>query len=429
MNSTEKGDKLEDEFYKYLVDQQSREEEVFGIYPHGKCKILRKKKYPSRDRGAPVEFDVVIELYHPGRQKPHFFAVFECKNYAGAVPEDRVREFSDKLKEIFPNRHKGVMVVSSKLQSGARNVAESRGLGIAKYDERGAEIVVDRKGRSFLDTHSVKSQIFRGEGIAKPLKFSAYCEGNYFGTVAEFLASLEPGYEATQSVSGSPRVSVPYIAAEDIKKATEEILKQIEYEAGPVDLAKICLMLGIDLRFTNSVIRGADGAQILGSANFDLNTIEINSHQDSNQQRFTIGHEIGHFCLRHQNYLRSETILERDLEISSEASNPLNYDRLEFQANAFSADLILPDRAFIFAMARFRLQLGIKYRGLGFIFVDDQQDNLLVYYKFLTLLSIEFEASKQMIEIKLRKMGLLNDQRVKRQASAGAWLAGTSPHF
>lgn len=425
MNSTEKGDKLEDAFYKYLVDQQRRGEDIYGIYPHGKCKIFQKKKYPSRDRGAPIQFDVVIELYQPGRQKPHLYVVFECKNYAGSVPDDRVREFSDKLRELFPNRHKGVMVVSSKLQSGARNVAESRGLGIAKYDEHGAEIVVDRKGRSFVDRNSVKSQIFRDDDPAKQLKFSAYSEGNYFGTVAEFLASLEPGTQTPELGNASSRVSVPYISVEEIKKTTEEILNQIDYETGPVDLAKICQMNGIDLKFTDAVVRDADGTQILGSANFDLKTIEINLHGDSNQKRFTIGHEIGHFCLGHHHYLRSETILERDLEITGDSTNTVNYERLEFQANTFSADLILPHRAFIFAMARYRIELGIKFKGQGYIFVDDQPDNLLTYYKFLTLLSIEFEASKQAIEIKLKRAGWLNDQRIKSQSSASARLIGS----
>nr|WP_223215656.1 ImmA/IrrE family metallo-endopeptidase [Agrobacterium deltaense] len=209
-----------------------------------------------------------------------------------------------------------------------------------------------------------------------------------------------------------------------MRRSTETVLSKIDYEAGCVDLAKVCKALGIDLTYSDSAITDADGLQILGTANFDSRTIEIYSHQDGNQKRFTLCHEIGHFFLRHDQYLRSDKILARDLEISDEGENTFNYERLEFQANAFAADLILPYEAFIRALAKYKVELEIKSKSHGYIFVDNQPENLFTYEKLLTLLSIEFEASKQVIEIKLKKMKLLNDQRVASRSAPVAQLVG-----
>lgn len=419
MNSTSKGDELEDAFYNYLLDQQDRGEDIYGIYPPGKCKIFKKKKYQSRDRGGPVQFDVVIELFQPGRTKPHLYVVFECKHYKGNVPDDRVREFSDKLREIFPNRHKGIMVVSSKLQAGARNVAESRGLGVAKFDRNGLEITADRKGNSYAESRFVESQIFEGKKPAKSLKFSACYDGRFFSDIAELLAAVE--FQLSQAPEPSRirnPAAVPYVSPQEIKNLSHAVLMETGYQHGAVDLAKICLVRGVELRSVNSVPTDLEGFPILGTANFSRRTIQVYAHNDSNRERFTIGHEIGHFCLGHDRYLKSDNVLEKDLIEGDQPDGLLNYERLEVQANAFAADLLLPDKAFINAMVMFRSDLGMRYKGHGFIFVDNQPENLLDYQKLLTLLSLHFEVSKTAVEIKLKKMNWLNDQRTLNHPSA-----------
>jgi Zn-dependent peptidase ImmA (M78 family) len=311
------------------------------------------------------------------------------------------------------------MVVASKLQSGARNVAESRGLGIAKFDQHGLEIVADRKGGTYAETSFVKSQIFQDERPSKSLKFSAYGNGRFFSTVAELLSGIEPEHSHDiENGQSDARASVPYVSAQEIKNLASAVLTEIDYQNGPVDLAKICSVRGIQLKFVDSGIQDIDGLPILGTANFTRNLIQVYAHDDSNRERFTIGHEIGHFFLGHDRYLKSDTFLERDLLTSDEPERPLNYERLEYQANTFAADILLPDKAFIYAMAVYRSDLQIRYRGHGYIYVDNQPDNLLTYQKFLTLLSTHFEVSKLVVEIKLKKMNWLNDQRKPNHAPA-----------
>lgn len=416
MSTTAKGNKLEDAFHSYLLDQQRRGEAVFGVHHPDRCIIHKKKKYPSKDRGTPVQFDVVIEIYGEGRRAPHITVVFECKNYNGDVPEVYVREFSDKLKEIFPNGAKGVIVTSSRLKSGAENVARSRNMGIVKYDQHGLEFIVDRRGLSCLETPFVQSQIFRTNQHVKSLKFSAYHDGNFFGTFSQFLRSLAPQrFDDNEQENAGNRVSVPYVPADDIRAEAQKVLELIDYKLGPVDLEGACAALSINLQYTNKALRDADGTFILGSADFDRNLIQIHAHGNDNRQRFTLAHEIGHFSLQHKKFLRSEMIIESDLMIDGVVEGSFNYERLELQANIFASFLILPDSTFRIALDVARKTLDIRDRTHGYIYVDDQPVNYGLYQELLALLSDHFKASQQAIEIRLKSLGLVNDQRKRNE--------------
>ncbi|TBY80626.1 ImmA/IrrE family metallo-endopeptidase [Rhizobium leguminosarum] len=425
MNSSKKGDELEDAFFDFLVEQQRREELVYGLYPSNRCKIFKKKSYPCKERGAEVQFDIVIELYREGRTEASSYVVFECKNYRGGIPETCVTDFSDKLGRVFKHAHKGVLVVSSRLQSGADSLARSRSLGIVKYDQTGLDVVADRSGRNYLEARFVRSQIFQDERITKSLRFSAFNEGRFFGAINQFLRSIEPDlFTADEKEDRNPRGSVSYVSAGDIDMRANEVLRSVGYKSGPVDLKGICSSLSIDLQFSDELRLDPDGTTILGSANFDKRSIQINAHRDPNRERFTLGHEIGHFCLNHDRYLRSEMIVEQDLFADIEARDVFNYERLEFQANAFASSILLPGDVFRVAVDVGRSRFDIQDRGHGYIYVDDQPCNFAPYDDLLSDLSQYFEVSKQAIEIKLKKSGLLNDRRRGRESLPTARLLG-----
>ncbi|MCV0428721.1 MAG: ImmA/IrrE family metallo-endopeptidase [Roseibium sp.] len=421
MSTVEKGNRLEDKFYDYLCDQKNRGDFVYGAHFPGHCKIYKKKKYPCKTREAPVEFDVVIELYGKGRSEPHLYVVFECKNHKGSIPEIYVNDFTSKLNDVFPRSSKGIIVVSTRLQSGAEKSARNRGLGIAKYDENGLDIIADRKGGICAESRFVKSQIFHHQSPAKSLKFSGYHDGKFFGAFDEFLGAFDEflgafdeflgAFDSSLPTNIETGKTVPFLSIEEIQQSTQQLLDKVGYTSGSVDLAKICSTLSIDLISSEKEIRDNDGKIILGSANFENKTIQINAHDNKHRKRFTIGHEIGHFYLRHDRYLRSETIAEADLFIDRESANSYNYERLEIQANTFASELLLPKGIFELKTAEYRDFLGYKNRGHGYIFVDRQRQNLSDYHHLLSLLSDEFDTSKQAIEIKFKKLGLLNDDR------------------
>ncbi|MBL1436691.1 MAG: ImmA/IrrE family metallo-endopeptidase [Rhodobacteraceae bacterium] len=412
MNTVEKGNKLEDDFYNYLRDQQKRGLLVYGVHSPKLCTIHKKKKYYCSERKADVEFDVVVELFREGSSLPHLHVVFECKNYKSSVPEHRVTEFSDKIRRIFGHAAKGIMVVSSRLQSGAENIANNRGMGIAKYDELGLEVIAERKGGIRIENRYVKSQIFSDNGAAKSLKFSAYHDGRYFGSIDQMLRSFDSNLPIdSKQANIKASETVQYISDEKIQESAQNLLALVEYHSGPVDLTNICSVLSLELTFTEQTVQDADGKRILGSANFDRKSIQVNTHDSELQERFTIGHEIGHFYLFHDRYLRSEIIVEQDLFMDNETENVFNYDRLEIQANIFASELLLPTQIFQVKIDESREFLGIKDRGHGYIFVDNQPCNYTPYNDLLIQLSLFFKVSKQAIQIKLMRMKLLTDNR------------------
>lgn len=416
MGSVDKGNKLEDEFYQYLLDQKELGHLLFGAYPPENCKIFKKKSYFCKEREADVEFDVVIELYAQGRTEPHLHVIFECKNHSGNVSEAHVNDFSSKIGRMFPHAVKGILVVSSRLQSGADKVARNRKMGIVKYDQGGLEIIADRHGGLPLEQGFITSQIFRGNQSRKSLKFSAYCDGIFFSSIGQLITSIDPEQPSDIDRRRS-FTSVPYLSVDAIKTKVKEILVEADYKGGPVDLERICSLLSIKLTYSGKDVRDIDGIPVLGTANFTRKSITINIQGNPNRERFTLGHEIGHFQLCHDAFLTSESIIERDLLIK-ETPDSMGYDRLEYQANTFSSNLILPDEFFIKKTAQFRHLLEISDRGHGYIYVDDQPCNSIVYDELLKALSNYFEVSKQAIQIKLKSLGMLTDQRERNQGSS-----------
>ena len=249
MNSTEKGNKLENVFYRYLLSQKEQGELVFGIYPAHLCNIFHKKKYKCSERGGEVEFDVVIEVVRAGGSRPTHYVVFECKNYANNIPEIYVNDFSIKLSRIFKHAAKGVMVVSSQLQSGAESVAKNSGMAIVKYDETGLDFIADRIGRSSLENSFVKTQLFERNIQSKSLKFSAFFDGVFFGELAELLRHLDPETPAKIKLAHSS-FNIIFFSNGKMKNLVREILDKIGYVSGPVDLGKVCVVLSVQLEFT-----------------------------------------------------------------------------------------------------------------------------------------------------------------------------------
>ena len=417
MTTVQKGNKLEDQLYDHLLDQKDRGALVFDVYPAPLCTLHKKKKYFCTERGGNIEFDVVVEVRRSGSDDPHLYLLFECKNHKAPIQESDITDFSDKIGRLFRHACKGFIVSTSRLQSGAESIARSRRLGIVKFDENGLDVVADRTIGIWPEQRFVKSQINQGSRRSKPLKFSAYSDERYFGSFGQLLGFYAGPTQTKNNEANHRGERVPFKPEMEIQKVAEEALSLLNYTSGAVDVTKLSAALGLELSYSERVIRDADGGLILGSAQFTERRIEINQHNNPNQERFTIAHEIGHFCLKHDRYLLAESIVERDLYIDTETEDAFNFERLEIQANLFGSMLLLPEKQFRWAVAMQRQALDIQDRGFGYIFVDHQRCNYVPYYQLLTNLSQLFGASKQAVEIRLKRSGLVTDQRRTRNAA------------
>ncbi len=385
---------------------------IYGVYTTELCNIYKKKKYYSNEREGYIEFDVVIELLREGTKEPNLIVIFECKNYSGSIPEEKVREFSDKLSEIAKHKAKGILVVNSKLQYGAKKLLEKRGMGLAKYSKYGIEIILERKNNFWLGTKFIEKQIFGKNNCAKSLKFSAYYDGKFLSSIRELLQWIDecPNIKSKQEKTTQKNL-IPFLSYEKIEKQAMELLNNVNYTGKMVNLEEICSYLSINLNFIDEKHKDEQENEILGIANFQRKDINIYLHENKNRERFTIAHEIGHFFLNHCKLLHSDFVIERDLLNIHDKQDNSKYERLEVQANIFASCLLLPKNYFIGKIYEIKEQLNIKNKGFGEIYVDNQRCNLTDYHELLSCLSQYFGVSKQAIEIKLKKLNLLNDAR------------------
>lgn len=151
-----------------------------------------------------------------------------------------------------------------------------------------------------------------------------------------------------------PREYGPESAAADARKiADQHLIKPV-----PFDVFGLASVLGVPViprpmepNISGYFRNSADGFQI-----------GVNSLHHPNRQRFTVAHEIGHFMLHREHGSFEDGLLFRNNQ----------FNQQEREANLFAALLLMPDREFKPAVARYELeelartfgvsQQAVKYR-------------------------------------------------------------------
>ncbi|MBA4192684.1 MAG: hypothetical protein C0467_32355 [Planctomycetaceae bacterium] len=166
------------------------------------------------------------------------------------------------------------------------------------------------------------------------------------------------------------------------KEQAQKVLADTGIQGAPVAVDKIARSFGavIEVRPLDEQLSGMifvkDGAPVIG----------VNALHHPHRQRFTIAHEIGHWVL-HRKQLegvvhvdKTYPMLRRDQESSS------GVDLIEIEANAFAAELLMPeallagelatpldidDEKRLIALSRkYRVSVSaMRFRLLGYFFV------------------------------------------------------------
>jgi Zn-dependent peptidase ImmA (M78 family) len=129
-----------------------------------------------------------------------------------------------------------------------------------------------------------------------------------------------------------------------------KILNTFGIRSPPVPVDRIAKSLGAQLRFSplddelSGMIYISGGTPIIG----------INSLHHPNRQRFSIGHEIGHLVL-HRDLISGKVHVDKEFRIqlpilNRDATSALGTERIEIQANQFSAELLMPTAWFVQAL-------------------------------------------------------------------------------
>ena len=166
--------------------------------------------------------------------------------------------------------------------------------------------------------------------------------------------------------------------SDKITDRVEELLKQFNIRRAPVPVEKIARKLGLlltslpaDDEISGAIVR-KNGHVI----------IAVNPAHHVNRQRFTIGHELGHYFL-HEGL---EPHVDQDFRVAwrnADSSKAINWT--EIQANRFAAELLMPTR-----------------------FLQSDLDALdRIDKRTVALLATKYVVSPEAMKIRLSQLGIL----------------------
>jgi Zn-dependent peptidase ImmA (M78 family) len=164
----------------------------------------------------------------------------------------------------------------------------------------------------------------------------------------------------------------------------EALADALNFKSAPVDVEMVAKRLRLKLVYMDL---GDDVSGLLVSKG-DSTVIAVQEADHPNRRRFTIAHEIGHFCLRHQFEPGEHVHVDRGHLITPRNSrSSTGVDPKEIEANQFAACLLMPSKL---------LSRTIK----GF-----KTDSLRDYH--VAQLADQFKVSEQAMTIRLSTLSYL----------------------
>lgn len=415
-----KGELFEQKVFAYLSDELTAGRLLFA--PEFST-IHRKKKYFSQYREGFIVFDIAIEVRLPNRDTPSVIVLIECKNYDSTIPIDDVEEFSAKIDQVASLNGKGIFVSSSAFQAGALNFAKNKGMAVVRYlDEGNFKWELSRSLLMAASTASERRSAAIRHALIEP-SYEPAVHSTYAATPLGFTNSwsgILQGLLSSHNSEGeqfqdlflprpASRQRVTFLSAPQIEGKTDDLLRSIGYTSGRVNLSTITdqerTRSGLEVQFSGS------SKSALGAISFNPPQIQIfadNKHE--HMARFTLAHELGHFYLGHDRYLQRELLHAQDLDSQLTTRMPSGeVERLEWQANAFAAYLLMPKQAFLERLAHLAVIHNIRNRGHGFLYLDTQPVNYQLVQYVIDDLSEHFNLSRTAVRLRLISLGLLVD--------------------
>lgn len=437
MDTYRKGKEFEDEVFD--IFQNLIDDDEF-ICSKKRCKIFRGKSYYSRDRDSYIEFDISIEVYNPGSSEPALLFLIECKDYLGAIPVNDAEEFLSKMRQVRAT--KGIIASRNSFQRSTIAFSRSNGIGLIRVLEKSAiKWELHRSISSLITADSANSfsnlasDCIHNEEIESSLFDIVFCTGSLF-TVSfrQFILNYFSDSETIDILGNSVNILtdekclVDWVNAQEIEMKATEILKEIHYIDGKVDLESICDyakgVFGLNVIEKEGRVLG----QSLGSIKFSPPVITLwqDLGDDLFRRRFTLAHELGHLFLDHGRYLISERVDENDFNPEDSSSKSLRMSikeirRIEWQANQFASCLLLPRSQFEREVKQICQLLRIEDKGYGLLYLDNQDCNQEAFSRVVSHIKPRFSVSKRVIKIRLKALGLLREpQQIFGQLGASS---------
>lgn len=414
MNTTEKGNRLEDKLYEILADLIERDE--FEDYKKECLSLYKKPVYYSDTREDNIEFDVAIEVSDPKKKethKPRHTLIFECKNYNKPVNVNAVERFVKQTEDIVKSvgNVKPIFVTNVGVTKNAENYLKNNGCGYILLPDNQETMELDW---IFQRSTSLYHSITEYEKEARqtlytgilPKQYQLCClNDNYIGYdiylfIQDILTSLQSKKNKTIIYP-----KIPYYSHDDIELLAQKI-RQDNTNLG-MDFLQDLIQLeqektGLFVEFCSNHQSGR-----LGSICFKQNHIKIYLQQNPYRNIFTLAHELAHYYLNHGQFLKKEYVTAQHFNINTNIRNA-ELAKLEYQANMLASCLLMPkDKISLDVLALLKI-LNMKNKGFGMIYLDEQDCNIQNFMKISQSLSAKYSVSIEALKIRLQGLNILH---------------------
>jgi len=361
------------------------------------------KKLYSQDIQENLIFDIVIEMYLPFES----LITVKCFDSSENLSLQNVQSFYNNKKEV--NAQKVIIVSSDIFEENIIQYAKKRKIGLLHYEDIDNSEWLLRRSPSTLIS-------WEKEKLNQANNYNALSHGEYTNSLSMFMVNLlstnneKQIFSSTHALESTLKnnyTKVKFLNDEIINQFVNKLLFKINYVDGMVDFEKISFILEKEHNLSIYYNRVLD-PDVLGEINFEKPLISIDNHQCETlaRMRFTVAHEIGHYLLGHARYMYREkyTKMHDDKIGSALSNNRENIVKMEYQANQFASFLLLPLDSFLKDLNLLFKEFDV--RG-SILYVDNQKYNSDTYYKITNRLMHRYKVSRAVVEIRLKKLGLL----------------------
>ncbi len=194
MNTTQKGDLFENKVYDLVRELLSQDK---FLTPGKRSLLFKKHPYFSRDREKYIIFDLVIETYREGADKPNLIVLMECKDKGRAISIDDLEAFYAKKEQVARANSKCVLFTTSELQESAFNYATNLGIGVARiFDNDSMSWIVERTNKNLTASPTNSVAINVVNALTNKFFVTTYCntfaiyENKPYTTVDELIFAI-----------------------------------------------------------------------------------------------------------------------------------------------------------------------------------------------------------------------------------------------
>lgn len=381
MNTTAKGNLLEDQVYEILC--RIKESGIYGKH----TQIFKHKKYFYNPTQAYKVIDVSIEQYlEEGDETPFIIYAFECKNYNKKVDISELEEFDTKLRGIAERAIKGAMVTTVGYSKPSLQFANRKQLSLIKIVNNDFDYILKREIHDFTYYNQSIEQLCNN------------CEKTCVFYNNEFLSIIDLLHVNGVSINFDNIFKVPYLTFSDI----EDKVCSFRDAYGIL----VNDTIDITLQKCNLTLRYNNLPEImLGKLQINDNSIYVNNSLKTNLKRrnFTIAHEIGHWYLHSQ--LLKDSIESYGDTLETTGFMDKTEQRLEIQANYFASIFLIPKEIIQNELGEILEKYDIRRLP---IYVDTQKCNISNYHIIVGEFAQRHNLSKKVVAYRLMDLKLLD---------------------